>query len=123
MSPRTVTLLGSTGSIGTQALDVVARHPDRFAVVALAAGGADPDLVARQVLATGAGVVAVADPRAAAAVRAAVQVRAAARGLPAPDLEVLAGPEAATRVAGLRGRRRAQRDHRIGRAWDRRSPR
>ncbi len=101
MSPRTVTLLGSTGSIGTQALDVVARHPDRFSVVALAAGGADPDLVARQVLATGAGVVAVADPRAAPAVRAAVQVRAAARGLPAPDLEVLAGPEAATRVAGL----------------------
>jgi 1-deoxy-D-xylulose-5-phosphate reductoisomerase len=96
-----VTLLGSTGSIGTQALDVVARHPDRFSVVALAAGGADPDLVARQVLATGAGVVAVADSRAAPAVQAAVQVRAAARGVPAPDLDVLAGPEAAARVAGM----------------------
>ena len=31
-------VLGSTGSIGTQTLDVIARHPDRFRVVALAAG-------------------------------------------------------------------------------------
>ena len=35
---RTVSLLGSTGSIGTQALDVIERHADRFDVVALAAG-------------------------------------------------------------------------------------
>ncbi|HEV7178938.1 MAG TPA: 1-deoxy-D-xylulose-5-phosphate reductoisomerase, partial [Candidatus Baltobacteraceae bacterium] len=35
---RKVAILGSTGSIGTQALEVVARHPDRFTVVALAAG-------------------------------------------------------------------------------------
>jgi len=35
---RRVAILGSTGSIGTQALDVIARHPDRFNVVALAAG-------------------------------------------------------------------------------------
>jgi 1-deoxy-D-xylulose-5-phosphate reductoisomerase len=34
---RQVTLLGATGSIGASALDVIARHPDRFAVVALAA--------------------------------------------------------------------------------------
>ncbi len=100
MSTRTVALLGSTGSIGTQALDVVAQHPDRFEVVGLAAGGADPDLVARQVVATGARVVALADPRAAPAVQAAVQVRAAASGRPAPDLEVLTGPEAAARLAG-----------------------
>lgn len=33
-----VALLGSTGSIGRQAVDVLARHPDRFRVVALAAG-------------------------------------------------------------------------------------
>ena len=101
MTPRTVTLLGSTGSIGTQALDVVARHPDRFQVVGLAAGGSDPDLVARQVLATGASVVAVADRVAASAVHASVQARAAARGTAAPDLEVLAGPDAARRVAGM----------------------
>ena len=35
---RKVAILGSTGSIGTQTLDVVARHPDRFTVVAIAAG-------------------------------------------------------------------------------------
>ncbi|MBV9233417.1 MAG: 1-deoxy-D-xylulose-5-phosphate reductoisomerase [Candidatus Eremiobacteraeota bacterium] len=37
-SRRRVAILGSTGSIGTQALDVIARHPDRFEVAALAAG-------------------------------------------------------------------------------------
>ncbi len=42
-----VALLGSTGSIGTQALDVIARHPGRFEVVALAAG-ANRDLLAEQ---------------------------------------------------------------------------
>lgn len=35
---KRVAILGSTGSIGTQALDVIARHPDRFEVAALAAG-------------------------------------------------------------------------------------
>ncbi|MDQ2993001.1 MAG: 1-deoxy-D-xylulose-5-phosphate reductoisomerase, partial [Candidatus Eremiobacteraeota bacterium] len=38
MSRRRVAILGSTGSIGTQALDLIARHPDRFEVVGLAAG-------------------------------------------------------------------------------------
>ncbi len=38
MSRKRVAILGSTGSIGTQALDVIARHPDRFEVVGLAAG-------------------------------------------------------------------------------------
>ena len=32
-----LTVLGSTGSIGTSTLDVVARHPDRFEVFALSA--------------------------------------------------------------------------------------
>ena len=36
--PKRVAILGSTGSIGTQALDVIARHPDRFTVSGLAAG-------------------------------------------------------------------------------------
>jgi len=35
---KRVAILGSTGSIGTQALDVIARHPERFEVVGLAAG-------------------------------------------------------------------------------------
>ncbi len=38
MNRKRVAILGSTGSIGTQALEVIAAHPDRFAVVGLAAG-------------------------------------------------------------------------------------
>jgi len=45
---RRVILLGSTGSIGTQALDVIAAHPESFDVVGLAAGGAHPELFAAQ---------------------------------------------------------------------------
>jgi 1-deoxy-D-xylulose-5-phosphate reductoisomerase len=46
---RDVVILGSTGSIGTQALDVVRANPDRFRVVALTAGGSQEELFARQV--------------------------------------------------------------------------
>ncbi|WP_322796178.1 1-deoxy-D-xylulose-5-phosphate reductoisomerase [Tepidiforma sp.] len=45
---RSVAILGSTGSIGRQALDVIARAPDRFSVAALA-GGSNTDLLAAQV--------------------------------------------------------------------------
>jgi 1-deoxy-D-xylulose-5-phosphate reductoisomerase len=48
-SRRDLVILGSTGSIGTQALEVVRAHPDRFRVVALTAGGSQPDLFAQQV--------------------------------------------------------------------------
>jgi len=44
-----VIILGSTGSIGTQALDVIRSHPDRFEVVGLAAGS-NRDLLAVQAL-------------------------------------------------------------------------
>ena len=42
-------ILGSTGSIGTQALDLVRAHPDRFRVVGLTAGGSNPELFEAQV--------------------------------------------------------------------------
>ncbi|HYO41051.1 MAG TPA: 1-deoxy-D-xylulose-5-phosphate reductoisomerase [Nocardioidaceae bacterium] len=48
-SPRDVVVLGSTGSIGSQALDVVRAHPDRFRVVGLTAGGSRSDLFRTQV--------------------------------------------------------------------------
>ena len=60
-----VLILGSTGSIGTQALDVIAANPDRFEVVGLAAGGGNPELLARQRAETGVRNVAVADETAA----------------------------------------------------------
>jgi 1-deoxy-D-xylulose-5-phosphate reductoisomerase len=37
MTPRSISLLGATGSVGDSTLDVVARHPDRFSMAALAA--------------------------------------------------------------------------------------
>ena len=48
MTARDIVILGSTGSIGTQALDVVRAHRDRFRVVGLAAGGSNPDLFEAQ---------------------------------------------------------------------------
>jgi len=60
--PREIVILGSTGSIGTQALDIVRRNPDKFRVVALAAGGGQPELLAAQAAEFGVAAVAVASP-------------------------------------------------------------
>lgn len=60
-----VLILGSTGSIGTQALEVIAANPDRFEVVGLAAGGGNAELLTRQRTETGVTNVAVADEAAA----------------------------------------------------------
>src|SRR4051794_8896144 len=46
---RSVVVLGSTGSIGSQALDLVRANPDRFRVVALTAGGGNRELFDAQV--------------------------------------------------------------------------
>ncbi len=48
-APRDVVVLGSTGSIGVQALDLVRRHPGRFRVVGLTAGGSNEETFAAQV--------------------------------------------------------------------------
>ncbi|WP_368655897.1 1-deoxy-D-xylulose-5-phosphate reductoisomerase [Rhodococcus sp. 1168] len=64
--PVRVLLLGSTGSIGTQALEVIAANPELFEVVGLAAGGRNIDLLGRQIRDTGVSSVAVADPNAGA---------------------------------------------------------
>ena len=68
VSRTRVLILGSTGSIGTQALDVIAANPDRFEVVGLAAGGGNPGLLAQQRAVTGVTTIAVADDAAAARV-------------------------------------------------------
>ncbi len=59
MSAKRVAILGSTGSIGRQALDVIARHPERFDVVGLAAGR-NVDLLAEQAARFRPGVTATA---------------------------------------------------------------
>ena len=73
-TPRRILLLGSTGSIGTQAIEVVADNPDLFEVVGIAAGGSDPVLVIAQARQLGLAPdrVAVAGERAAAEVSAAL---------------------------------------------------
>ena len=48
-SPRDVVVLGSTGSIGTQALDLVRANPDRFRIVGLTAGGSNREQFEAQV--------------------------------------------------------------------------
>jgi 1-deoxy-D-xylulose-5-phosphate reductoisomerase len=102
---RDIVLLGSTGSIGTQAADIVRRNPGRFRIVGLAAGGGNPALLARQALEFGAEVVAVASDRRVEELRQALHAEAArdvpggtpgrARSLP----KILAGPDAIAEVA------------------------
>ncbi|WP_082177603.1 1-deoxy-D-xylulose-5-phosphate reductoisomerase [Arthrobacter sp. RIT-PI-e] len=57
---RRVSILGSTGSIGTQALDGTAAAPDRFGVAGLSAGGRNLELLARRAVAVRAPAVGVA---------------------------------------------------------------
>ncbi len=95
--PRELVILGSTGSIGTQAIDIVLRNPQRFRVVALSAAGGQVELLAEQAFQLGVHTVAVARPEAEPALRAALAERAAGRPLPT----VLSGPDAATELAGL----------------------
>jgi len=99
MNARTVVLLGSTGSIGTQAADVITRNPERFRVTGISAGGSDPVALARQAVALGVQTVAVADPDAAGTVFAEVVRASAEAGLRQVGVEVLTGPDAASQLA------------------------
>jgi 1-deoxy-D-xylulose-5-phosphate reductoisomerase len=93
---RDVILLGSTGSIGTQAADIVRRNPGRFRLTGLAAGGGNPGLLAAQALEFGVDVVAVADQGAAGEVAGALAAGVTdRRRLP----DVLAGPDAVAELA------------------------
>jgi 1-deoxy-D-xylulose-5-phosphate reductoisomerase len=100
---RDVVVLGSTGSIGTQALEVMAARPDAFRVVGLGAGGASVALLARQALETGASVVAVARATVVQDLQLAFYAEASRRGWSRGDValpRILAGPNAATELAG-----------------------
>ena len=92
-APRDIVLLGSTGSVGTQAADIIRRNPGRFRVAGLAAGGGNPGLLASQAMEFGAEVVAVASESAAPALREALRAAAAAAaGRAAPDRPGASGP-------------------------------
>ena len=72
--------MGSTGSIGTQAIDIVRANPDRFRVVAVGARGTDPALLAEQAVELGVEAVAVADATAAESVQLRLFAAAKKRG-------------------------------------------
>lgn len=102
MSSREVVLLGCTGSVGTQAVEVVRAAPERLRVVGLAAGGARVDLLAQQALELEVEVVAVARASVVEDLTLALYAHAQRRGFAAGDFampKVLAGPDAAAEVA------------------------
>ncbi|WP_218137088.1 1-deoxy-D-xylulose-5-phosphate reductoisomerase [Asanoa ishikariensis] len=95
-------LLGSTGSIGTQAVDIVRRNPERFRVVALGAGGGNVGLLAAQALELGVEAVGVARASTAQDLQLAFYAQAAKKGYATGDFripKILAGPTAMAELA------------------------
>ena len=88
MSLTRVALAGSTGSIGTQALDVIEAEPDRFELSAIGATGRQPELLIEQARRYRPSVVAISDPDAARAIASEL-----------PGIEVRAGDDAMASLA------------------------
>ena len=88
-----VAVLGSTGSVGASTLDVLARHPDRYRLVAVAARSSAAKL-ARQILQWQPAYAALADAEAAQELRTLL-------GSGAPATRILAGPGALEELAAL----------------------
>lgn len=88
---KAITLLGSTGSIGTQTLDIVAQYPDQFRVVGMVAGR-NIELFAQQVLQFKPEIIAIQDPAQLPELKAAI---ASLQTQP----QILAGPEGVVEVA------------------------
>jgi len=84
---REIVILGSTGSIGVQALEIIEAHPKNFKVVALAAGSSNYQLLAQQAEKFKVGVVATSGDRASVA--------------SLTSAEVIDGPNAAASVAAI----------------------
>lgn len=85
---RDVVILGSTGSIGVQALDIISAYPELFRVVALSAGGSNTDLLVEQVKRFKVPVVGVA--------LHADRVRDHL-----PNVQIIDGPLASTEIAAI----------------------
>ena len=93
---RSISVLGSTGSIGTSTLDVVRRHPDRWSVAAVAARR-DVDGLLAQAREFGPALVALADPFRAEELKQ----RLAAEGGRGTRARVVAGPAGLVEAAGV----------------------
>ncbi|WP_284983969.1 1-deoxy-D-xylulose-5-phosphate reductoisomerase [Arthrobacter sp. efr-133-TYG-118] len=99
MQPRKIILLGSTGSIGTQAIDVVDAAPHRFEVVALTGGG-NLELIAQQAVHTKAQAVGIAYGDA-HELQKLIRAAASAAGLRNYDPAIITGPDASTKIAAI----------------------
>ena len=88
---KVISLLGSTGSIGTQTLDIAAQYPDQFQVAALAAGR-NVELLAQQIRQFRPKLVAICDPD------KLPELKAAIADLDSPP-ELLAGESGVVEVA------------------------
>lgn len=100
---RSIVLLGSTGSIGTQTLDVIASRRDRFRVVGLSASGGNIELLAQQVIEFQPETVALAKAAAANDLQRALYDAANERGWAQGEYrlpKLLLGPRASTQLAG-----------------------
>lgn len=100
MQPRKIILLGSTGSIGTQAIDVVDAAPHLFEVVALSAGGGNLELLAQQAVHTKAQAVGIAYGDA-HELQKHISAAASAAGLRNYDPAIITGPDASTKIAAI----------------------
>ncbi|MGM7775055.1 1-deoxy-D-xylulose-5-phosphate reductoisomerase [Arthrobacter sp. KNU-44] len=100
MQPRKIILLGSTGSIGTQAIDVVDAAPHLFEVVALSAGGGNLELIAQQAVHTKAQAVGIAYGDA-HELQKLISEAASAAGLRNYDPAIITGPDASTKIAAI----------------------
>lgn len=101
---RTLVLLGSTGSIGTQTLDVVSTRRDRFRVVGLSASGGNLELLARQIIEFEPETVGLAKASAAQELQRALYAEADRRGWSSGQYQLpklLLGPQASTQLAAL----------------------
>ncbi|WP_420733302.1 1-deoxy-D-xylulose-5-phosphate reductoisomerase [Brevibacterium luteolum] len=100
MKVRNVIVLGATGSVGTQALEVIAANPARFAVTGIGAGS-NVDAAVDQAIRTGARALAVATPPAGgeAQLRRLLEARAEQLGAQVAVETIFTGPEASARLA------------------------
>jgi 1-deoxy-D-xylulose-5-phosphate reductoisomerase len=85
---KDLVILGSTGSIGVQALEIVEANPSLFRVVAITAAGTNPDLIIAQAKKFNVSVIGVANN--------AEKIRSAL-----PDATVIDGPLASTEIAAI----------------------
>ena len=101
---RSVIVLGSTGSIGTQTLEIVRDSKSDFKVVGISAGGNNPSLLAEQALEFQVEYVAIANATAAQDVQLAIYAQAKKAGYSEGNFtlpKMLIGPQAAAELAAV----------------------